>query len=177
MRHARLMFSCLLLPAVAIVAPELVASRTLSRASRQARTSKAASVRDARVKDHAAVLPPNNRRGDPLSARRRDPFEPLISDAPKQGREVIRPPGKAGLMIGEIVVQGTVTGPNGAVAVVSSPEGHVYFLRPGDHLFDGTVERVELNGVVFTEHARDAFGRTLDRRVTKAVQQPEGAKP
>lgn len=90
---------------------------------------------------------------------------------------VTRPPGKAGLSIDEIVVQGAVTGPHGAVAVVSSPDGHVYFLRTGDRLFDGTVEKIELNQVVFVQHARDAFGRKFNRLVTKAVQPPEGVKP
>ncbi|HVB34989.1 MAG TPA: hypothetical protein VNJ52_11550 [Patescibacteria group bacterium] len=112
----------------------------------------------------------------PSPALRRDPFTPLLSIQAKKGKDVVRPPGKAGLMIAEIDVQGIVRGPHGAVAVVSNPKGHVYFLRPGERLFDGTVEQINLNAVVFTEHARDAFGRTFERRVTKAVQPPEGVK-
>jgi hypothetical protein len=107
---------------------------------------------------------------------RRDPFAPLISDLPGKSVRVARPPGKAGLAIDEIQVQGTVRGPHGAVAVVSSPNGHVYFLRAGDKLFDGKVARIEGKGVEFIQHSRDVLGREFDRQVVKSVQPTGGVK-
>jgi hypothetical protein len=143
-----------------------------------------AAVRHASVRAKNDAAPAHGGRPDALkntalsalSKSGRDPFAPLISDAPGKTKRVVRPPGKAGLVIDEIQVQGTVRGPHGAVAVVSAPGGHVYFLRAGDKLFDGKVERIELKGVEFIEHARDALGRAFDRRVVKAVQPPAGVR-
>lgn len=177
MPHVRLISIRLLFAAIAVASAGFAvppAPQQANRGPSQSRPSKSASPRRAPAKTAAAA---SRTKKNPPAARRRDPFAPLLSDQPKQGKKVIRPPGKAGLEIDAIEVQGTVSGPRGAVAVVSSPDGHVYFLRPGDQLFDGTVERIELNDVVFIQHARDAFGRAFDRRVSRPVQSSEGAKP
>lgn len=108
-------------------------------------------------------LPPK-----PISLR--DPFAPLPLARPRSAREVVRPPGRAGLLIAELVVRGIVESPRGAVAVVADPDGHVYFLHTGDELFDGTVDRIEAGGVVFAEHARDALGRPMQRLVVKSIE-------
>lgn len=152
----------------------VAAGQAATRPSRRPHVSKTAPPRRSRTRSRPGS---GNRPNDPFAASRRDPFAPLISDHSKPGTKIIRPPGKAGLTIDEIRIQGTVRGPRGAVAVVSDPKGHVYFLRPGDRLFDGTVERIGMHGVAFIEHGRDAFGRTYERRVTKPVQSPKGAKP
>lgn len=143
---------------------------TTARRTSASRRAHDVARRPERVRSHAPADPPR---------RSRDPFAPLISDTPSKGKraEPIRPPGEAGLVIGEIHVQGTVQGPHGAAAVVSDPAGRVYFLRAGDKVFNGTVERIDLNGVEFIEHSRDAFGREFDRRVTRPVQSTLGAKP
>lgn len=107
----------------------------------------------------------------------RDPFAPLVSDAPADKPLVFRPRGKPGLAIAELTVEGTVLGPHGAVAVVSSPAGHVYFLHAGDRLFDGTVKSIGRRGVVFIERERDAFGRVFVWRVSKPVEASGGMKP
>jgi hypothetical protein len=107
----------------------------------------------------------------------RDPFAPLVPDSPAEKPAVFRPRGKPGLVIAEVTVEGTVLGPHGAVAVVSSPEGHVYFLHSGDRLFDGTVKRIGRQSVVFIERERDAFGRVFVREVTKPVEASGGTKP
>jgi Tfp pilus assembly protein PilP len=108
------------------------------------------------------------------AARRRDPFEPLITK--KTGSDIPQnlPPGKAGLLIATMRLEGTVHGPNGTLAVVSNPQQRVYFLREGDSVFDGRVEKIDLDGVVFRQTAKDAFGKVVERTVTKRVYPSAG---
>jgi len=103
---------------------------------------------------------------------KRDPFQPLVSNAkPAHGP---LPPGKAGLIIGTVRVDGTVKSPSGMLAVVSNEEQRVYFIREGDKLYDGDVEKIGLDGVTFKENSKDAFGKPVERMVTKRIYQSAG---
>jgi len=97
---------------------------------------------------------------------RRDPFVPLINTT-KEAEHL--PPGKAGLVVATVRVDGTVSSPDGMIAVVSNPEEHVYFVREGDRLYDGEVEKISLDGVTFRENSKDAFGKPVERTVTKRI--------
>jgi type IV pilus assembly protein PilP len=77
------------------------------------------------------------------------------------------PPGKAGLIIGSLRVDGVVRGPNGMIAIVSNPQGRVYFLREGDRLYDGVVLRITMTNISFRESGKDPFGRPVERDVNK----------
>ena len=66
-------------------------------------------------------------------------------------------------MIATLRVDGIVHGPNGMIAVVSNPQMRVYFLREGDHLYDGDVEHITMEGVSFHETGKDAFGKPVER--------------
>jgi Tfp pilus assembly protein PilP len=101
-------------------------------------------------------------------AAKRDPFVPLVNLNKDASNEHL-PPGKAGLVIATVRVEGAVTSPDGMIAVVSNPEDHVYFVREGDHLYDGEVEKIGLDGVTFRENSKDAFGRPVERTVTKRI--------
>ncbi|MGH9710104.1 MAG: hypothetical protein ACRD37_06125, partial [Candidatus Acidiferrales bacterium] len=57
----------------------------------------------------------------------------------------------------------------GMVAVVSNPQDRVYFLHDGDHLYDGVVEKIGLDDIVFRQENKDAFGRTVEREVSKRL--------
>jgi Tfp pilus assembly protein PilP len=103
---------------------------------------------------------------------KRDPFQPLVSDT-KPSRGPL-PPGKAGLIIGTVHVDGTVRSPSGMLAVVSNEERRVYFIREGDKLYDGDVEKIGLDGVTFKENSKDAFGKPVERMVTKRIYQSAG---
>lgn len=107
---------------------------------------------------------------------RRDPFVPLINLSTKGGNELHLPPGKAGLVISTVRVDGAVSSPDGMIAVVSNPEEHVYFIREGDHLYDGEVEKIGLDGVTFRENTKDAFGKAVERTVTKRIFASAGAQ-
>jgi hypothetical protein len=110
---------------------------------------------------------------DTLVAKR-DPFvSPLATKANPGGGPVL-PPGKAGLVVATVRIDGTVKSGDGMVAMVSNPEKHVYFVREGDRLYDGDVETISLDGVTFRENSKDAFGKPVERMVTKRVYQSAG---
>jgi len=100
---------------------------------------------------------------------RRDPFSPLVAVSTGSAVAEHLPPGKAGLVIGTVHVDGAVKSPNGMLAVVSNPQDRVYFIRVGDRLFDGDVQKISLDGVTFRENSKDAFGKPVDRLVTKRI--------
>ena len=100
---------------------------------------------------------------------KRDPFVPLVSERKEAAAAQHLPPGKAGLVIAVVRVDGTVRSPGGMIAVVSNPEERVYFIREGDRLYDGNVEKIGLDGVTFRESSKDAFGKPVERVVTKRI--------
>jgi hypothetical protein len=80
------------------------------------------------------------------------------------------PPGKAGLMVDTLRVDGIVHGPNGVmIAIVENPQARVYFLHEGDKLYDGTVTHIVLDAVSFHQTGTDAFGKPVDRELTKRL--------
>jgi len=105
---------------------------------------------------------------------RRDPFESLIGRQQAQGSEKNLPPGKAGLQVGTLRLDGIVRAPNGMIAVVANPQQRTYFLREGDKLYDGTVEKISMEGVTFHEEGKDAFGKPVERQVSKRLYSTAG---
>jgi Tfp pilus assembly protein PilP len=130
-------------------------------AKKQARKPKAAKV---------AARPPQAKKIE-VEAKR-DPFVPLLTTAKEAGMHL--PPGEAGLVIATVHVDGTVRSPGGMIAVVSNPEQRVYFVREGDRLYDGTVEKIGMDGVTFRESTKDAFGKPVERVVTKRIYASAG---
>ena len=105
-----------------------------------------------------------------LKAARRDPFESLVSHGTEgKGTPSNLPPGKAGLQVSTLRLDGIVRSPNGMIAVVSNPQARTYFLREGDHLYDGSVEKITMDGVSFHEEGKDAFGKPVERQVNKRI--------
>ena len=103
----------------------------------------------------------------------RDPFVPLVNEH-KPGGGPPLPPGKAGLVVATIRVDGAVRSPTGMFAVVTNPDQRVYFLREGDQLYDGDVEKIGLDGVTFKEVSKDAFGKSVEKIVTKRIYPSAG---
>jgi len=110
------------------------------------------------------------------TVNKRDPFAPLINQNRNAGGGLRLPPGKAGLVIATVRVDGAVHSPSGMIAVVSNPENSVYFIREGDQLYDGDVEKIGLDGVTFRENSKDAFGKPVERTVTKRIYASAGAQ-
>lgn len=104
-----------------------------------------------------------------VKAARRDPFESMLAHSQGGKGNPNLPPGKAGLQVSTLRLDGIVRAPNGMIAVVSNPQARTYFLREGDHLYDGSVDKITMDGVSFHEEGKDAFGKPVERQVSKRI--------
>src|SRR5450755_756313 len=106
---------------------------------------------------------------------RRDPFESLVGRQQAQAAAAKNlPPGKAGLQVSTLRLDGIVRSSNGMIAMVSNPQSRTYFLREGDQLYDGKVEKIAMDGVSFDELGKDAFGKPVERQVNKRIYSSAG---
>src|SRR6266403_1357376 len=136
----------------------------------------AAAKAPAKVAEKKPAKPPVEKPAEvKVSGVRRDPFDPLMNK-PSQGTETPQalPPGKAGLVVGTLRIDGIVGGVHGMIAIVSNPQQRVYFLREGDKLYDGSVQHITIEAVSFQEVGKDAFGKPLERQVTKRLYPSPG---
>ncbi len=155
------------------------APQTAKPAAKPARkaTGKKAGKRPAKLAVKA-VEKPGTPGGKPAAAEsevkqaRRDPFESLIGRNNKT--QLNLPPGKLGLQVSTLRLDGIVSAPNGMIAVVSNPQARTYFLREGDRLYDGSVEKISMEGVSFHEEGKDAFGKPVERQVNKRIYSSPG---
>ena len=108
-----------------------------------------------------------------IKQARRDPFESLVGRQNKGGTPNL-PPGKLGLQVSTLRLDGIVRSPNGMIAVVSNPQARTYFLREGDRLYDGSVEKISMDSVSFHEEGKDAFGKPVERQVNKRIYSSPG---
>jgi pyruvate/2-oxoglutarate dehydrogenase complex dihydrolipoamide acyltransferase (E2) component len=130
------------------------------------------------AKKHSATNSTEGAAGSstPEQARiaRRDPFESLLSRQKAGGDAKNLPPGKGGLQVSTLRIDGIVHGPNGMIAVVSNPQQRTYFLHEGDQLYDGRVDKIAMDGVSFHETGKDAFGKPVERSVNKRIYSTAG---
>ena len=108
-------------------------------------------------------------------AGRRDPFESLVGRQQAQAAAAKNlPPGKAGLQVSTLRLDGIVRSSNGMIAMVSNPQARTYFLREGDQLYDRKVDEIAMDGVSFHELGKDAFGKPVERQVNKRIYSTAG---
>jgi len=135
-------------------------------------------ARKSAVKKTAGAAPaktPGAPEASEARVSRRDPFESLTSRQEAAARAGANlPPGKAGLQVGTLRLDGIVRAPNGMIAVVTNPQARTYFLREGDQLYDGRVEKIAMDGVSFHEVGKDAFGKPVERQVNKRIYSSAG---
>jgi hypothetical protein len=104
------------------------------------------------------------------TAARRDPFSALIGNKDKvAGLPEHLPAGKAGLMVATLRIEGIINGPNGMIAIVSNTQDRVYFLRDGDRLYDGEVEKISMEEISFHQSGKDPFGKPVEREIDKRL--------
>lgn len=130
---------------------------------------------DKKEKVEVAAKTPAEKPAEEKPVVRRDPFDTLLtkaraSNAPPENL----PPGKAGLVVDTLRINGIVHGPGGMIAIVSNSQQRVYFLREGDKLYDGDVQKIALDEIAFHENGKDAFGKPLERVVTKRLYPTPG---
>ena len=101
---------------------------------------------------------------------RRDPFHTLIVKKVEEKMPTRLPPGKKGLLIGQIQVQGIVRGIDGEwIAVVDNKTKRSYFLHEKDEVYNGVVSKISADSIVFQENVTDAMGRSRVREVVKQL--------
>jgi len=106
----------------------------------------------------------------PKVVKRRDPFRSLLVRPDEMPGGQALPPGKAGLIISQVTVNGVVATPSELIAVVTmSGRNRSFFLREGDELYNGYVSKISEDGVVFKEKTVDAFGKEYEREVVKQL--------
>ena len=105
------------------------------------------------------------------ASRRRDPFVNPIT-AVREGLSTSCQGGKRCLQVTEIILRGIVRAPNGMIAVVENAAQRTYFLRENDPIYNGFVQKITPDTVVFKEHFVDTLGRDNQREIVKTVNAP-----
>lgn len=102
---------------------------------------------------------------------RRDPFvSPIRTGSVNNGPSPNCTTGKRCLAIPELVLQGTVKDTTGKMlAVVANSTKKTYFLRENDQVFNGSVEKITTDSIIFREFVKDALGRETAREVVKKL--------
>ena len=127
------------------------------------------------VKKTAASAPAAGASEPETKVARRDPFESLTSRQEQASKAAANlPPGKAGLQVSTLRLDGIVKSSNGMIAVVTNPQSRTYFLREGDQLYDGRVDKIAMDSVSFHELGKDAFGKPVERQVNKRIYSSAG---
>lgn len=104
------------------------------------------------------------------SAGRRDPFISPIRSAGSITPTPNCASGKRCLAIPELTLQGTVRDISGKMmAVVSTSNRRTYTLRENDQVFNGSVEKITSDSIIFREYVKDALGRESAREVVKKM--------
>jgi Tfp pilus assembly protein PilP len=101
---------------------------------------------------------------------RRDPFVSPIRTVGSFGPGPGCTGGKRCLSIPELVLRGTVKDISGKMmAVVANSAHSTYTLRENDQVFNGSVEKITTDSIVFREFVRDALGHESAREVVKKL--------
>ena len=154
--------------------PAKAASKPKTSKSKSA-TSKPRAATTATVKPVSATSADTAQAtGEGDKGSRRDPFESLVNRQKDQNAGKNLPPGKAGLQVSTLRLDGIVRSSAGMIAVVSNPQARTYFLREGDQLYDGRVDKIAMDGVSFHELGKDAFGKPVERSVQKRIYASAG---
>jgi len=164
-------------PAPKVPAPKAPAPAATAKpaAAPKAAPAVAKPVRKPAVRKTSSSAPAGTAEPSEAKISRRDPFESLTSRQEAAARAGANlPPGKAGLQVGTLRLDGIVRAPNGMIAVVTNPQARTYFLREGDQLYDGRVEKIAMDGVSFHEVGKDAFGKPVERQVNKRIYSSAG---
>ena len=154
-------------------------AKPAKQSAKPAESAKKASTQKVKKAAPRAPKPPKSTASAAANDRevkvaKRDPFESLVGKEHGSAPTGPLPPGKAGLQVSTLRLDGIVRAPTGMIAVVSNPQSRTYFLRDGDQLFDGRVEKIAMDGVSFHEVGKDAFGKPVERQVNKRIYASAG---
>ncbi len=163
-------------------APKTTAPKTTTTKTTAAKTTapkKVAATRPAKpvkagvVEVKTPVAPPLEKKGPAKlmgAAGRRDPFISPIRAVTSGTPTGNCTSGKRCLAIPELILQGTVRDISGKMmAIVITSNHRTYTLRENDQVFNGSVEKITSDSIIFREFVRDAVGRESAREVVKKL--------
>ncbi len=89
-------------------------------------------------------------------AGRRDPFRSLLDGVQEEEGAARRPPGLPGTLIEELKLEGVVVTPEGIIAFAQNSRDNLsYILKPGTKLYNGEVDKILPEKVVFKQQVND----------------------
>lgn len=101
---------------------------------------------------------------------RRDPFLSVIRNMPVSAAGPSCSVGKRCLFIPDLELKGIAKDTDGQMmAVVVSNTHRAYFLRENDQVFNGSVQKITSDSVIFREFATDHLGRETAHEVVKKL--------
>lgn len=109
---------------------------------------------------------------------KRDPFQSLLNTNKRPEPPKVlappplekRPPGLAGLLVSEVTLTGTAKSPGSHIAILRGIDNASYFAREGTKLYDGYIEKITDEEVVFVREQVDTKGKKTVSRITKQIQ-------
>jgi len=106
---------------------------------------------------------------------RRDPFVSLAA-----GLNILppdmRPPGLSGMLIQEVSLHGIVKTTEGYIAMIQGTDNKSYFARIGERLYDGTIEVIDNEKVVFLQEINDPLRIEKFHRIAKSLHPVEDGR-
>jgi hypothetical protein len=101
---------------------------------------------------------------------RRDPFVSPIRSASAVSSAQSCTSGKRCLAIPELTLQGTVRDISGKMmAIVATSTHRTYTLRENDQVYNGSVEKITTDSIIFREYTKDALGRENAKEIVKKM--------
>ena len=97
---------------------------------------------------------------------RRDPFISLALGLNILPPEV-RPPGLSGMLIQEVSLRGLVKTSEGYIAMIQGTDNKSYFAREGVRMYDGMIELIDSDKVVFRQEISDPLRIEKFQRLEK----------
>ncbi len=147
----------------AVLAAILVVPPAVSQEAAQSSEEEASSSAETQQENASAA-------SQSSGGQRRDPFRAIVVQKAEAEIPDQLPPGKAGLVIGQLQVQGIARSVDGTwIAVVDNNTNRAYFLREGDKLYNGTVSAISPDRVVFMEETTNARGQNITKEVVKRL--------
>ena len=100
------------------------------------------------------------------SRGRRDPFISLALGLNILAPDV-RPPGLGGMLIQEVSLRGLVKTSEGYIAMIQGTDNKSYFAREGVRMYDGMIELIDSEKVVFRQEINDPLRIEKFQRLEK----------
>ena len=106
------------------------------------------------------------------SRGRRDPFISLALGLNVLGPDE-RPPGLQGMLIQEVSLHGIVKTVDGYIAMIQGTDNKSYFARAGERLYDGNIQEIDDDKVVFRQEINDPLRIEKFQQVEKTLHPVE----